>query len=192
MRLEENGLRRGRGTVTASEEAIYAALGLPFIPPELREGRGEIARALAGKLPVLVTDNDIRGILHAHTDRSDGGDTLQAMAEATRERGYGYFGVADHSKSAHYAGGLSIEELEEQLAEIDRLNRRYAGRFHILKGIESDILPDGSLDYPDEILRERRFRGGERARALQARSQGTERRASSVPSLIPTRRSSAT
>jgi DNA polymerase (family X) len=154
MLLDERGLRRGRGTLAASEEGIYAALGLQFIPPELREGRGEIARALAGELPVLVADQDIRGILHAHTDRSDGGDTLQAMAEATRERGYGYFGVADHSRSAHYAGGLSIEEIEEQHAEIERINRRYAGRFHVLKGIESDILPDGSLDYPDEILRE--------------------------------------
>lgn len=83
-----------------------------------------------------------------------GVDTLHAMAEATRARGYAYFGVADHSQSAHYAGGLTVDEIKEQQAEIDRLNRRYAGRFHLLKGIESDILPDGSLDYPDEILRE--------------------------------------
>src|SRR5919108_3346157 len=74
------------------------------------------------------------------------------MAEATRARGYQYFGVTDHSKSAHYAGGLSLEEIEEQHAEIDRLNRKYGGTFSILKGIESDILQDGSLDYPDEVL----------------------------------------
>jgi len=155
MVLEENGLRTRRGgVVAATEEEIYATLGLPFIPPELREGRGEIARALAGTLPLLVQDEDIRGILHAHTDRSDGGNTLQAMAEATRKRGYTYFGVADHSKSAHYAGGLSVDEIKEQHGEIDRLNRAYGARFHVLKGIESDILPDGSLDYPDEILRE--------------------------------------
>jgi DNA polymerase (family 10) len=92
MALEESGLRSGRGIVAAAtEEGIYAALGLPLIPPELREGRGEVARALAAKLPVLVKDKDIRGILHAHTDRSDGVDTLQAMAEATRTRGYAYF-----------------------------------------------------------------------------------------------------
>lgn len=154
MRLDEGGLRRGRKMVAAAaEEDIYAALGLPLIPPELREGSGEIPRGLAGKLPVLVTDGDLRGILHAHTDRSDGVDTLQAMAEATRARGYEYFGVTDHSRSAHYAGGLSIEDIKEQHAEIDRLNRKYAGGFHLLKGIESDILPDGSLDYPDETLR---------------------------------------
>ncbi|MBV9975346.1 MAG: DNA polymerase/3'-5' exonuclease PolX [Hyphomicrobiales bacterium] len=153
MLLEESGLRRGRRIVAAAtEEKIYAALGLPLIPPELREGRGEIVRALAGRLPVLVTDEDIRGILHAHTDRSDGADTLEAMAEATRARRYAYFGVADHSKSAHYAGGLSVEEIKEQHAKIDELNRHYRGGFHVLKGIESDILPDGSLDYPEEIL----------------------------------------
>ena len=95
---------------------------------------------------------DLRGILHAHTDRSDGVDTLEAMAEATRARGYQYFGVADHSKSAHYAGGLSVEEIDEQHRDIDRLNKRYGRDFRIFKGIESDILADGSLDYPDEVL----------------------------------------
>ena len=99
-----------------------------------------------------MTDEDIRGILHAHTDRSDGADTLEAMAEATRSRGYEYFGVADHSKSAHYAGGLTVDEINEQHAEIDRLNAKYGDRFLIFKGIESDILPDGSLDYPDNVL----------------------------------------
>jgi len=88
----------------------------------------------------------------AHTDRSDGGDTLEAMAVATRARGYQYFGVADHSRSAHYAGGLKLDDIVAQHAEIDRLNPHYAGGFRIFKGIESDILPDGSLDYPDEVL----------------------------------------
>jgi DNA polymerase (family X) len=151
--LDEMGLRRGR-TIIASqnEEDIYRALGRPFIPPELREGNGEIGRAQAGALPKLVTESDICGVLHAHTDLSDGVDSLEAMAEATRARGYHYFGVADHSRSAHYAGGLSIDEIAVQHAEIDRLNRKYSGRFRILKGIESDILADGSLDYPDEVL----------------------------------------
>jgi hypothetical protein len=98
-------LRRGRKIVAVKEEDIYAALGLPFIAPELREGQGEIKRALKRKLRKLVSEKDICGILHAHTDLSDGVDTLGAMAEATRTRGYVYFGIADHSKSAHYKDG---------------------------------------------------------------------------------------
>ena len=90
--------------------------------------------------------------MHAHTIASDGKASLEEMAEATRERGYEYFGVADHSRSAHYAGGLSIDELSAQGEEAKRLNARYRGRFRILRGTESDILPDGSLDYPDEVL----------------------------------------
>jgi DNA polymerase (family X) len=125
---------------------------IAFIPPELREGGDEIAMARAGKLPKLVVDKDIRGILHAHTDLSDGADTLERMVEATRERGYSYFGVADHSRSAHYAGGLSLDEIEQQHAAIDRLNRGHGAGFRIFKGIESDILADGSLDYPEEVL----------------------------------------
>ena len=150
--LDATGLHRGRKVIARSEEEIYAGLGLPFIEPELREGTDEIARALKHALPKLVTDADLRGILHAHTDLSDGVDTLETMAEATRARGYRYLGVADHSKSAHYAGGLSVEEIEAQHAEIDRLNKRYGKSFRILKGIESDILADGTLDYPDEVL----------------------------------------
>ena len=115
LKLGPEGLLRGRKVFAArSEEDIYAALGLPFIEPELREGRGEIERAIKGKLPALVTDRDVRGILHAHTDLSDGVDPLEVMAQASRERGYQYFGVADHSKSAHYAGGLSVEEIIQQ------------------------------------------------------------------------------
>ena len=153
LTLDGDGLRRGRKLLAAeSEDDIYAALDLPFIEPELREGRGEIERANKGKLPSLVTDRDVRGILHAHTDLSDGVDTLEAMAEAARERGYQYFGVADHSKSAHYAGGLSVDEVLHQHHAIDRLNKSYGKDFRILKGIESDILADGSLDYPDDVM----------------------------------------
>jgi DNA polymerase (family 10) len=152
FKLDATGLHRGRKTIARSEEEIYAGLGLPFIEPELREGTDEIARGLKHALPKLVTDAELRGILHAHTDLSDGVDTLEVMAEATRARGYRYFGVADHSKSAHYAGGLSLEEIEAQHVEIDHLNKRYGKTFRILKGIESDILVDGSLDYPDEVL----------------------------------------
>jgi hypothetical protein len=139
--------RRSRDADGAGAEA-----GLPSIEPELREGRGEIERALKGKLPKLVADRDLHGILHCHTDASDGTETLETMANATRKRGFQYFGVADHSKSAHYAGGLSLEQIDEQHREADRLNRKFRTEFRILKGIESDILADGSLDYPDDVL----------------------------------------
>jgi DNA polymerase (family 10) len=152
MRLEADGLHKGRTLIAGDEAAIYRALGLPCIDPELREGRGELDPALKGKLPKLVTDQDLRGILHCHTDASDGTETLETMAKATRKRGFEYFGVADHSKSAHYAGGLSEEEIAQQHREADRLNKRFGKDFRILKGIESDILADGSLDYPDEVL----------------------------------------
>jgi DNA polymerase (family 10) len=152
MKLTEEGLRRGKTVTAATEKEIYRALSLQFIPPELREGRDEVELARAGKLPELVVDKDIRGILHAHTDLSDGADTLEMMAEATRSRGYQYFGVADHSQSAHYAGGLSLDEIEQQHKAIDKLNKKYPKSFRVLKGIESDILADGSLDYPDEVL----------------------------------------
>ncbi|HEY7246927.1 MAG TPA: PHP domain-containing protein [Xanthobacteraceae bacterium] len=153
MTLTADGLKRGRRIIAAATETrIYAALGLPFIPPELREGRDEIARARKGVLPRLVEDGDLRGILHAHTDSSDGVDTLEVMAEATRARGYQYFGVADHSKSAHYAGGLSVEAIEAQHRAIDKLDKRFGNGFRVFKGIESDILGDGALDYPDAVL----------------------------------------
>lgn len=152
LRLGADGLHKGRMLIAGEEAEIYRALGLPFIDPELREGRGEIEAALKGKLPKLVTDQDLHGILHCHTDASDGIETLETMAKATRQRGFEYFGVADHSKSAHYAGGLSLEEIAQQHREADRLNKRFGKDFRILKGIESDILADGSLDYDDDVL----------------------------------------
>jgi DNA polymerase (family 10) len=151
--LDENGLRRnGKPVAGRTEGEIYRALGLSFIEPELREGRGEIDLARRKRLPTLIREEDIRGILHAHTDASDGVNTLKQMAEATRKRGFSYFGVADHSKSAHYAGGLSVEQIAVQHDAIDELNAHYGEGFRIFKGVESDILPDGSLDYPDEVL----------------------------------------
>lgn len=147
-------LRRGKRTLAApDEETVYAALGLPFIAPELREGRGEVERAAADRLPTLVQQGDLHGLLHCHTDASDGTHDLKTMADATRKRGYTYFGVADHSKSASYAGGLSLDEVAAQHARVDELNRGYRGSFRIFKGIESDILRDGSLDYPDDVLK---------------------------------------
>jgi DNA polymerase (family 10) len=151
--LKTDGLYRGKKLVaSATEEDIYAALNLQFIEPELREGRNEIEQAAKHALPPLVRDKDLHGILHCHTTASDGTETLDAMAEATRERGFEYFGVADHSQSAHYAGGLSLEEIAEQHREADLLNQRFGKSFRILKGIEADILGDGSLDYSDSVL----------------------------------------
>jgi DNA polymerase (family X) len=153
LAFEQTGLRRGQKIIaSSSENEIYAALGLPFIEPELRESGDEVRLALKGSLPELVRDDDIQGILHAHTVLSDGADTLEKMAAATRSRGYAYFGVADHSQSAGYAGGLKIDEIAEQHAAVEGLNKSYGGQFRIFKGIESDILLDGSLDYPDEVL----------------------------------------
>jgi DNA polymerase (family X) len=153
LTLGAHSLRNGaRKMSTPREHDIYEALGLAFIAPELREGTDEVARAGKGALPALVTIKDLRGVLHLHTDFSDGVNTLEEMAEAARERGYSYLGVADHSQSAHYAGGLRLDEIKAQHELADRLNRRYRGRFRILKGIESDILADGALDYPAEVL----------------------------------------
>jgi DNA polymerase (family X) len=151
--LKPDGLYRGKKLLaSATEEDIYDALNLQFIEPELREGRNEIEKAAEHALPPLVRDKDLHGILHCHTTASDGTETLETMAEATRQRGFEYFGVADHSQSAHYAGGLSLEEIAEQHREADRLNKRYGKSFRILKGIEADILADGSLDYSDSVL----------------------------------------
>jgi DNA polymerase (family 10) len=154
LELDEHGLRReGQPVACETEAQVYEALHLPYIEPELREDGREIQLAISGQIPTLVSDEDIRGLLHCHTDFSDGGNTLEEMAAVTRELGYEYFGVADHSQTASYAGGLKPGRVEFQHEIADALNRRYLGRFRILKGIESDILEDGSLDYPDEILR---------------------------------------
>jgi DNA polymerase (family X) len=143
---------KGHIVAQRTEEEIYAALDLPFIAPELRESGKEVGLALDGKLPELVTQADLRGVLHAHTTESDGSDSLEDMAEATRQRGYAYLGLTDHSQTAHYAGGLKVEEVAAQQGAVDRLNKRFGATFHVFKGIESDILSDGSLDYSDEVL----------------------------------------
>jgi DNA polymerase (family 10) len=151
-KLNEYGLfDENRLVSLASEEEIYRALGLSFIPAELREDMGEIEAALAGTLPTLLTDKDIQGVFHVHTDFSDGSDTLEAMVAAAKKLGFSFLGVTDHSKSAYYAGGLNRDDILRQREMIDRLNSR-DGSFHVFKGIESDILADGRLDYDDEIL----------------------------------------
>jgi DNA polymerase (family 10) len=126
-------------------------VGLPLIPEELREGLVEFDLVKSGKIEQLVTDKDLKGILHNHSTYSDGKHTLRQMAEHCRDLGYAYLGISDHSRTAFYAGGLEIERVQQQHLEIDLLNQELAP-FRIFKGIESDILIDGSLDYPEEVL----------------------------------------
>jgi len=152
FKMNEYGLFRGEENVICrSEEEIFAALGLPYIEPELRENMGEIEAAERGELPRLIEVKDIQGIFHVHTNFSDGTDSLENMAQAVKTMGLQYIGVSDHSRSAFYAGGLKAEDIARQHAAIDMLNEKLAP-FCIFKGIESDIGPDGSLDYDEDIL----------------------------------------
>ena len=134
-----------------SEAEFFQQNNLQFIPQEMREGMGEVELAKAGTLPVLLENSDLKGILHNHSTYSDGKHSLRQMAEHCKALGYDYLGISDHSRTASYAGGLEIEKVAKQHAEIDSLNQELAP-FRIFKGIESDILPDGSLDYPTEVL----------------------------------------
>jgi DNA polymerase (family 10) len=143
--------RGGERVVLKTEDDFFNALDLVPIPPEMREGMGEIEAAARRELPNLVTFDDLRGVLHCHSDYSDGAATIEDMANAARERGWDYIGISDHSESAFYAGGLKRDKLLRQQEEIDRLNAQMQG-FRILKGIEADILADGRLDYDAEIL----------------------------------------
>jgi DNA polymerase (family X) len=137
----------------ASETALYRKFDLSFIHPELREGHDEVERALEHTLPDLVSLKDIRGELHAHSTSSDGANSIEQMAIAAQKKGYEYIGITDHSQSLKIAGGVSVHDLWNQIRFIDRLNERVAG-IRILKSAEVDILADGSLDYPDELLKE--------------------------------------
>jgi len=142
--------RTGARVAGATEEDVYAAVGLPWIPPELRENAGEIEAAREGRLPPLVEATAIRGDLHAHTEWSDGHHPVERLAEAAQGRGYEYVIVSDHSRSTTIANGLTVERLREQVARIHALQPRYGIR--ILTGAECDILADGSLDFPDDVL----------------------------------------
>lgn len=135
-----------------SEEEVFRALGLPWIPPELREGNGEIDAAEAGKLPKLVQFSDLRGVFHNHTTESDGDHTLDQMAAAAEAHGWDYLGISDHSKSSFQAGGLDEARLAKQLEDIARLNASKKYRVRVLSGSEVDILKDGTLDFADDVL----------------------------------------
>ncbi len=153
LSLSEYSFKREDGSeiLCRDEAQVYAELGLPWIPPELREDQGEIQAAQAGALPDLIEREAIRGDLHVHTDWSDGVTTLAEMAEAARRLGYEYLVISDHSQSLGVARGLNAERQREQRAEIDALNERW-NDFRLLQGCELEIKADGSLDLPDDVL----------------------------------------
>ena len=152
LKLSEEGLHQNGRLISSKEEGeIFNALSLDFIPPELRENQGEIEASEMHQLPRLIEEHDIKGIFHVHSFHSDGTNSIRSMAQASKKMGFSYIGLSDHSQSARYAGGLTLEKLMKQWKEIDLLNQEMEG-LHIFKGIESDILPDGSLDYEEAIL----------------------------------------
>ena len=154
LKLSEYGVFRVKGNRRiggATEEEMYAALGLPVIPIEMREDLGEVELALQGKLPSLVELSDMKGDLQAHTTESDGHNTLEEMAHAAKKCGYQYLLITDHSRSSAYAGGLTEQRLTKQMQQIKALNRKLKG-MTVLAGTEVDIKPDGSLDFPDSLL----------------------------------------
>lgn len=152
LSLSEYGFKRGdEEMLCPAERDVYRTLGLPWIPPELREARGEIEAALEHRLPKLIELEDIQGDLHVHTDWSDGAGPIGEMALAAQARGYRYLVISDHSQGLGVAGGLTPERLREQRAEIERLNESFTN-FRLLQGAEVEIKADGSLDFPDEVL----------------------------------------
>ena len=152
FKMNEYGLFKGDKLIPCKdEEAIFSRLGLAYIPPELREDMGEVHASEERQIPNLIEEGDIQGIFHNHTTYSDGNATLEEMIRAAQKAGYTYIGISDHSRSAHYANGLSVDRIQKQHREIDAIQKKYK-KITIFKGIECDILPDGSLDYPDDVL----------------------------------------
>ena len=160
LKISEYGVfnaRTGRCIASRKEEDVYAALGLPWMPPEIREDSGEFEFALKGRLPHLVQIADVRGDFHVHTNWSDGVDSLDAVAEAGKRRGYEYLVITDHSPSLQVARGLTEERKREQIVCVRAINARYRSDYRVLIGAEVDILSDGRMDYPDEVLRQLDF-----------------------------------
>ena len=154
LKINEYGIFSGKKKIGGEEEIdVFKSVGLPYIPPELRENRGEIEAAKEGRLPVLVECADIKGDLHIHSKYSDGENTIEEIVRKAKQMGYEYVGIVDHSRSMRFAGGLSISDLKKKINEIRRLNEKIKD-ITILAGAEVDIKVDGSLDYPDEILKE--------------------------------------
>ena len=154
FKLSEYGVFRGEEQIAgATEEGVYESLGMRYIEPEMREDAGEIEAAQQGRLPKLLTSADILGDFHVHTNLSDGGDSLEAMIDAARARGYSYVGISDHSMSLKIARGVSVDDLMKRRDEIRAINQN-SGGFRVLLGTECEILADGDLDYPDDVLKE--------------------------------------
>ncbi|MGZ5567274.1 MAG: DNA polymerase/3'-5' exonuclease PolX [Limisphaerales bacterium] len=154
LKINEYGVFKGEKQIAGrTEEEVYAQVGLPYIEPELREDRGELAAARENRLPQLVNLKDIRGDLHCHTTDSDGRASIEEMAEAARARGYEYLAITDHSKRLAMIQGLDAKRLRQQIRRIDKLNGKLKG-IRLLKSCEVDILDDGSLDMPDDVLKE--------------------------------------
>ncbi|MFN3533521.1 MAG: DNA polymerase/3'-5' exonuclease PolX [Candidatus Brocadia sp.] len=152
LKISEYGIFKGDKKIGGQrEEDVYKTLGMDWIPPELRENRGEIEAAQEGKLPKLIELSDIKGDLHNHSNWSDGTPTFEEMAQHAMKMGYKYLVVSDHSKSLHVANGLKEDELLEEIEEIDKLNKKFKG-FTLLKATEVDIKADGALDFPDKLL----------------------------------------
>lgn len=154
LKFNEYGVFRGEKRVGGKDEAeVYAVMNMPVMPPELREDRGEIEAALEGCLPKLIDLKDLRGDLHTHSTYSDGKSTISEMVEHAAELGYEYIALTDHSPSQRIARGLALDRLQQKIEEIDSLRKKRANRLpHILTGAEVDILADGNLDYPDNVL----------------------------------------
>jgi DNA polymerase (family X) len=152
LKISEYGVFRGEKRLASREEEdCYRVLGMPWIPPEMREDRGEVELALEKRLPRLLEASDIKGDLHVHTRESDGDLSLRELVDLSRKMGYSYVAICDHSQAARYAHGLAADRLVAEIEEIEVFNRKLRG-FRILKGSEVDILADGSLDFPDELL----------------------------------------
>jgi len=154
LKINEYGLfdKSGGIIVCNNEGEIFSTLGLAYIPPELRENLGEIEFAGKNEIPRLIEYSDVKGLFHIHSNASDGSSSIESLVQAAKEMGMDYIGISDHSQTAFYAGGLSFDEIKKQHALIDRINQSET-KFRILKGIEAEILPDGTLDYDDHTLR---------------------------------------
>lgn len=176
LKLNEYGVFKGDDSLEVKDEGdVYMALGLQYIPPEIREGEEEVDASEQKRLPKLVSSGDLHGMIHVHSSYSDGANSIEELATACRSLGYSYLCISDHSRTAFYAHGLSVESIRSQIEETKRINEKHSP-FRVFCGIESDILSDGGLDYPDDVLAELDFVIGSVHSKLSMKSEeATER-----------------